>query len=163
MEPIYEKYDNEQFAQGEFDADGDGIPSLTAWKAEGEDVVNTIGGGIQFAVIPQRLDLKVTYSYSEVDGEIDFSIPGGTVPSFNTVDDTKLHTLDANLKYNIWGGYFVTVGYLWEKFDYDDFNKEGFSSVPTDAAGNLNGAILSDTLWSDYNAYIFYTKLSLKF
>ena len=159
---IYEHYRNEQIARGDFDEDGSGTV-VTDWKAKGRDTVNTLGGGITYAVIPDRLDFKFTYSYSDIDGKIDFDLPNGSVPGFDTVDDTKFHTLDANLKYNVWGGFFVTVGYIWEKFDYDDFNKEGFTNVPTDANGNYQGAILSDTLWDDYTAHIVYSKVGYKF
>jgi MtrB/PioB family decaheme-associated outer membrane protein len=160
---VYENYENKQQARGEFDEDGDGISTVTDWKAEGKDKVNTFGGGITYAVILDKLDFKFTYSYSDIDGKIDFSLPNGSVPSFDTVDDTKFHTLDANLKYNMWGGFFVTLGYTWEKFDYDDYNQEGFTNVPTDTGGNFQGAILSDTLWEDYSAHIFYSKMTFKF
>ena len=160
---IYEKYKNKQKAQGEFDEDGDGLSNITDWQAEGEDRVDTFGGGITYAVIPERLDFNLTYSYSKVDGKIDFSIPNGSVTDFDTVDDSTLQTMDAKLKYNIWGGYFVTLGYAWQRFDYDDYNKDGFTFVPTDAAGNFNGAVLADTLFEDYDAHIVYTKFTYKF
>jgi len=160
---VYENYKNKQQARGDFDEDGDGTSTVTDWRAEGKDEVNTIGGGITYAVIRDKLDFKLTYSYSDIDGKIDFDIPNGSVPSFDKVDDTKFHSMDANLKYNVWGGFFVTLGYTWEKFDYDDYNKEGFTNVPTDAAGNFQGAILSDTLWEDYSAHIIYSKVSFKF
>ncbi len=160
---VYEKYKNKQKAQGEFDEDGDGIATVTDWRADGEDRVDTFGGGITYAVIPDRLDFNLSYSYSKVDGKIEFSIPDGSVPDFDTVDDTTLHTLNAKLKYNIWGGYFVTLGYVWQKFDYNDYNKEGFTNVPTDAAGNFNGAVLADTLWQDYDVHIIYAKFTYKF
>ncbi len=160
---VYENYKNKQQARGEFDEDNDGISTVTDWRAEGEDKVNTFGGGITYAILPGRLDFKLSYAYSKVNGKIDFSIPNGSVPDFDTVDDTTLQTLDTNLKYNFWDSFFVTVGYRWEKFDYDDYNLEGFTNVPTDAGGNYNGAILSDTLWEDYAAHLFYTKLTYKF
>jgi hypothetical protein len=74
-----------------------------------------------------------------------------------------LHRLDASLKYNIWKGFFVTLGYVWEKFDYDDYNTDGFTYVPADAGGNYQGAVLSDTLWEDYDAHMFYSKFSIRF
>jgi MtrB/PioB family decaheme-associated outer membrane protein len=160
---IYEKYKNKQKAQGEFDEDGDGITTLTVWKAEGTDDVHTFGGGLTWTIMPERLDFKLKYSYSKVDGKIDFSVPSGTVTSFDEVGDSTLQTLDAKLKYNIWGGYYITFGYIWEKFDYDDYNKDGFTNVPTDASGNFNGAILADSLWDDYAAQILYLKLSYNF
>jgi hypothetical protein len=160
---VYEKYKNRQKAQGEFDEDGDGISTVTNWKAEGEDRVDTFGSGITYAVILDQLDFDLSYSYSKVDGKIDFSIPNGSVTDFDAVDDSTLQTLDAKLKYNIWGGYFVTLGYVWQKFDYDDYNKKGFTFVPTDAAGNYNGAVLADSLWEDYSAHIIYSKFTYKF
>ena len=160
---IYENYENRQIARGEFDEDGDGVFTVTDWKAEGKDEVNTVGGGVTYAVIRDKLDFRIKYSYSDIDGRIDFALPDGSVPDFDTVNDTKFHSLDANLKYNIWGGFFVTLGYIWEKFDYDDYDKDGFTNVPTDASGNFQGAILSDTLWEDYDAHIVYSKFSIKF
>jgi MtrB/PioB family decaheme-associated outer membrane protein len=160
---IYEKYKNKQKAQGEFDEDGDGISTVTDWKADGQDQINTFGGGINYIVLPERLDFDLKYSYAKVDGKIDFSIPNGSVDDFDTVNDSTLQTLEAKLKYNFWGGCFMTLGYVWENFDYDDYNKEGFTYVPTDAAGNFNGAVLADTLWDDYDAHIVYAKLTYRF
>ena len=141
---------------------GNGFPPRTIpparrsgdWSAESTDEVNTIGGGIRFQLIPKRLDLDVRYSYSEVTGDIEFASPlGGAedpnpyVPAaFPEMDNTKLHTLDAKLKYAIGKGFSLTIGYLWEKFDYDDFNSQGFTNVPTDDAGLYNGALLIGTL-----------------
>jgi MtrB/PioB family decaheme-associated outer membrane protein len=147
----YEKYENKQKGFGEFDGGPD-----TDWDAEGQDVINTVGGGIKFAVIPDRLDFDISYSYSDVDGEIDFDIPGGGVIDWDTVDETQLHILDSKLRYRIWRGYFVTLGYLYEKFDYDDYNTQGFTNTPTDA-------ILAGTLPEDYTAHIGYMKLIYKF
>jgi len=160
---IYEKYKNKQKARGDFDEEGDGITTLTDWKAEGTDDVNTFGGGLKWAVMPEKLNLKLNYSYSKVDGKIDFSVPSGTVSSFDEVGDSTFQTLDARLMYNIWRGYYVTLGYIWEKFDYEDYDKDGFTNVPTDASGNYNGAVLSDALWDDYDAQILYLKFSYVF
>ena len=160
---VFEKYNNKQKARGEFDEDGDGISAITDWKAEGTDDVNTFGGGLTWTIMPERLDFKLKYSYSKVDGKIDFSVPNGSVPDFDDVDDSTLQILDAKVKYNIWRGYYATLGFLWEKFDYDDINKDGFTKVPTDASGNFNGAVLADTLWEDYDAKILYMKLSYRF
>jgi MtrB/PioB family decaheme-associated outer membrane protein len=147
----HEKYTNKQKGFGEFDGGPD-----TIWEAQGNDVINTVGGGVKFAVIPDRLDFDISYSYSDVDCEIDFDIPGGGVVDWDTVDETQLHILDTKLISRIWGGFFLTLGYLYEKFDYDDFNTKGFTNTPTDA-------ILAGTLPENYTAHIVYTKLTYKF
>lgn len=159
----FEKYDNKQKASGEFDEDGDGISTVTDWQAKGIDDVNTFGGGLKWAIVSERLDLDLKYSYSKVNGKIEFSVPNGSVPSFDDANDSTLQTLDAKLNYNIWGGYYLTLGYLWEKFDYNDYNRDGFTNVPTDESGNFNGAVLADSLWEDYDAKIVYLKMMYKF
>jgi MtrB/PioB family decaheme-associated outer membrane protein len=147
----YEKYENKQRGFGEFNGGPD-----TTWDAEGQDVINTAGGGIKLAVIPDRLDFDISYSYSDVDGEINFDIPGGGVVDWDTVDETQLHILDSKFRYRIWKGYYFTLGYLYEKFEFNDFNTEGFTNTPTDA-------ILAGTLPEDYTAHIGYMKLTYKF
>ena len=93
----------------------------------------------------------------------DFDIPGGGVVDFDTVDETTLHVLDAKFNYNIGWGFYITLGYLYENFDFDDYQLDGFQLVPTDAAGAYNGAILADTLIEDYDVHMVYTKLTYKF
>ncbi|MGW8300565.1 MAG: MtrB/PioB family decaheme-associated outer membrane protein [Desulfobacterales bacterium] len=147
----YEKYENTQKGFGEFDGGPD-----TDWDAKGRDVINTAGGGIKFGIIPDRLDFDISYSYSKVDGNIDFNVPGGGAVDWDSVDETELHILDTKLSYHIWKGCFLTLGYVYEKFKYDDYNVEGFTHTPTDA-------ILAGTLPQDYTAHIGYMKLTYKF
>ncbi len=160
---VYEKYKNEQIAQGQFDANNDGLLTVTDWLAEGQDEINTFGLGVKYALIPSRLDFDLSYSFTKTDGKIDFAIPNGAVDNFDTVDDSKLHALDTRFTYNFYKGYYFILGYYWERFDYDDYNKQGFTTVPTDAAGAYNGALLSDSLWEPYNAYFIYANFAVKF
>ena len=57
---VFEQYDNDQKAQGGFDADNDGISTVTDWRAEGRDIINTIGLGTKYAIIPNKLDFDLT-------------------------------------------------------------------------------------------------------
>ena len=83
---------------------------------------------------------------------------------FSAVDDTKTHMLNTKLIYhNTSLDFDVAVGYLWEKFDYTDFAAEGFSYVPTDTAGNYQGALLAGTLPQDYDAHVVYTKITFRY
>jgi hypothetical protein len=154
----YEKYENKQKGRGEFD----GGPIID-WNVGGTDEISTFGGGIKVAVIPDRLGFALNFSYSKVDGDIDFDVADGSAEDFDTVDETELYNLDTSLTYNIFAGYYVSLGYYWEKFDYDDYNTEGFAFVPVDDTGAFNGAILSGTLPEDYNTHIFYTTFTIKF
>jgi hypothetical protein len=160
---VFEQYDNDQKAQGRFDENNDGITTVTDWRAEGRDIINTIGLGTKYALIPNKLDFDLTYSFTKTDGRIDFSIPNGSVDNFGTVDDSKLHALDTRLTYNFYKGYYFILGYYWERFEYDDINKQGFTNVPMDTTGAYNGALLADSLWEPYNAYFIYTNFAVRF
>ena len=175
----YEKYDYEQRARqwtpggiGNPFTDDTGLQSLSNWEADGEDIVNTVTAELNWAIIPDKLDSDLSYSYSEVNGEIDFFSPLGTavddanpfIPiGWGAVDETRLHTLHAKIKYRLWKSLSCTLGYMYEKFDFDDFEKQGFTNIPTDATGTFNGAILMNTLIKDYDVHVLYTKLSYRF
>ena len=154
----HEIYENEQRAMqngGATDFD---------WTADGKDLVDTLGGGFKLALIPDLLDLDLIYAYSEVDGNLEFSSPSGSYDDFSAVDDTKTHMLNTKLIYhNTFLDFDVALGYLWEKFDYTDFAAEGFSYVPTDTAGNYQGALLAGTLPQDYDAHVIYTRITFRY
>lgn len=144
--------------------------SYSNWEAEGKDRVNTLGGGMKFAIMPKKLDFKLTYSYSKTNGKIKLSSPLGVpdlnpfIPlDFTEVDDTKFQTLDANLKGYISKGLSVTLGYTWEKFDIKDFTTFGFEHIPTTIPGAYQGLLLMGTLPQSYNVNMVYTKLTYNF
>jgi opacity protein-like surface antigen len=149
-----------------------GLESNSNWDADHEDKVNTVGLGVDVAILPKKLSLKVAYSYSRSDGKIRLSSPVGTAATdnnaftpvdFTEVDDVKLHTLNARLRYQVNKSLAVAVGYMWEKFDIRDFNLSGFTNVPTTAAGAYNGALLMGTLPKDYDVNVVYAKLVYSF
>lgn len=150
----FEKYENIQRAN-----DG-----TSDWTAVGEDQVNTIGGGLTVILIPDRLDLGLTYAFSDVDGKADFTSPSGDFAAFSAVDDTQIHALDTQVKYHFSRNLTLSLGYLWEKFDYDDdLSAAGFSFVPTDSGGNYQGALLSGALPEDYDVHILYSQIIFRY
>ena len=153
----YEKYQNTQRSRE------NGLGSDFDWSARGEDRIDTFGGGMTLALIPQRLDLQLNYAYSQVDGRTAFRSPAGSFADCTAVDDTTLHTLNTKLMYHLSTNLVLTLGYLWEKFDYEDENTLGFAYVPTDAAGNYQGALLAGALPRDYDVQVVYTQLTFRY
>jgi len=153
----HERYKNRQRANGSVG------PTVSEWFAENEDRVHTVGAGIDISLIPKRLDLSVSYSLSDVDGDILFFTPAQDTSGFPIVDETRLQILNAKLKCHVGKGFYVTVGYLYEKFDFDDFQNQGFAYVPTDTAGLYNGALLMGTLTEGYKANVGYVTISYRF
>lgn len=153
----HERYKNRQNANGSV-----GLTE-SEWLAENEDRVHTVGAGIDISLIPKRLDLSVSYSLSDVDGDIHFFTPAQDTSDFPIVDETRLQTLDASLKCHVARGFYVSVGYLYEKFDFDDFQNQGFTHVPTDTTGLYNGAFLMGTLTESYESNVGYVKFTYRF
>ena len=157
---VYENYKNRQKDKGEVPSS----PPVDAdWFSRSEDVVNTIGAELQFKLIPQVLDLDLTYSLSDVDGNIDFYTPAASIAEFSNADDARLYMLGAKLNYQAWKNCLLTFGYLWEKLDYGDFNVAGFTNVPVDSGGNFNGAYLMGTLPKGYSSHVVYLRIAYRF
>jgi hypothetical protein len=139
----FEYYKNRQKDFGEVPS----APLVDAdWFSRSEDLINTVGAGVQAALIPEKLDLDISYSFSKVDGKLEFFTPAVNTEDFDTVDETRLHILDSKLRYRASKHWTVTLGHVWEKFDYDDYNRDGFTNVPLDSGGASNGAYLMGTL-----------------
>jgi MtrB/PioB family decaheme-associated outer membrane protein len=156
----YEYYKNRQKDFGEVPS----TPTVDAdWFSRSKDYVNTVGAGVKLVLIPETLDLDTSYSFSDVDGKIDFFTPAANTEDFNTVDETRLHILETKLHYRAWKPCLFTLGYVYENFDYDDYNTDGFTNVPTDSGGNSNGAYLMDTLPEDYDVHVLYLRVSYRF
>jgi MtrB/PioB family decaheme-associated outer membrane protein len=156
----YEYYKNRQKDFGEVPS----TPTVDAdWFSRSKDIVNTVGAGVQAVLIPEKLDLDISYSFSDVDGKIDFFTPAVDTDDFDTVDETRLHILESKLNYRAWKPCLFTLGYVYEKFDYDDYNKDGFTNVPTDSGGNSNGAYLMGTLPEDYDIHVLYLRVAYTF
>ena len=156
----YEYYKNRQKDFGEVPS----APLVDAdWFSRSEDIVNTVGARVQAGLIPDKLDLDISYSFADVDGKIDFYTPAADTDDFNTVDETTIHILETKLNYTAWKPLVFTLGHIYEKFDYDDYNKDGFSNVPTDAGGNSNGAYLMGTLPEDHEVNVVYLRVTYRF
>ena len=150
-----------------------GLDSPSNWIAENQDRTNTVGAGLNAALLPSKLDFDITYSFSTTDGEVALSSPVGannavdpnnfTPAGFAQVDDIKIQTLDAKVKLHFNKGLSLAVGYLWEIFDISDFSDNGFDFVPTTATGTFNGGVLMGVLPKDYTASVIYTKLIYRF
>ncbi len=173
----HEKYKSDQKArQWSPGSTGDPYVSETThssasnWTAESEDKMDTVGGGLKFALIPKKLGLDVSYSYAQSKGEIRPSSPVGSpdandfVPvDFKQVDNTKLQTLHVKAEYTIRKGLSITLGYMWERFDIEDYETTGFEYVPTTLADAYNGATLMGALLKDYDVNVLYAKLTYRF
>jgi hypothetical protein len=48
---------------------------------------------------------------------------------------------------------------MWERFETEDFNQNGFALVPTNADNEYGGALFTGSLWENYDVSVFYFKV----
>ena len=152
--------------------------SYSNWDASSEDRVHTVGGGVTFTLCPKTLYFDVNYAYTNASGDVTFySALGapdemGAATDANTflptpwtmVDQTILQRVNPKVRYRLDKNWNLTVGYLWEKFKFNDFTGSGYMAVPTNAAGEYNGAMLSGTWpFEDYEVSLAYAGVKYKF
>lgn len=130
------------------------------WTVAGNDRVDTIGGNLRTKLIDDRLSLDISYSYSKAEGNLDFTMNGTEYSQFNKVDDSRFHIFETEMKYRAGEKWAYSLGFLWEKARYSDYDKEGFTYVPSNTLGFYQGALLMGIIHQDYDVTQVYFKLA---
>jgi len=119
------------------------------WFSQVADRVDSYGGGVGFALIPQKLSLSATGRYQKVNGNNDISAPvGGAVEvakrplggplGFTAYDDTRLATVTTELTYTLPRSWAVTVGGWYEDYKIEDANAAPLNYLPGGLFLNAN-------------------------
>ena len=90
------------------------------WTTDGKDYVHTIGGGLDYVVIPKKLTFNLDYSISQAHSRTDASGPNPNAVDYPAVRN-RFQQLDAMFRYDIARGVFVRTGYRFERYDENDF------------------------------------------
>jgi len=103
------------------------------WTLLLKDKVDSFGGGFNMAVIKDKLDFNLSYSYSNIKGTADFfSPPGGANLSDavnftnNNLDSTTLQILRAQLMYKLSRRVSVAFSYWYEQYDLSDIARNDY-------------------------------------
>ena len=135
------------------------------WRSVNTDTIDTYGVGADVSLIPNRLNLKLTWSFSEADTIIRSFNPvtptSGTAAQRNTAtalnlptDNTNLHTLIAALRYKLTKNWSLKGEYRWEQFRETNFQTDtilltGLAGLPPTTDVYLGAKFLQD-----YDAHI---------
>ena len=135
------------------------------WRSVNTDTIDTYGVGADVTLIPNRLNLKLTWSFSEADTIIRSFNPvtptSGTAAQRNTAtalnlptDNTNLHTLIAALRYKLTKNWSLKGEYRWEQFRETNFQTD--TIVLTGLAGlpPTTDVFLGAKFVQDYDAHI---------
>lgn len=123
------------------------------WWVDNEDKIHTVGAGVRFDVIPERLDLGVDYIYMHATGGIDLllgsTLAGGDPPNQAYPDLlSRVHDVNVTSNLQITRNLSFRVGYLYENFDSHDWQVDGVT--PT----TLTEVIASGRSAPHYTAHV---------
>ncbi|MGA8259644.1 MAG: MtrB/PioB family decaheme-associated outer membrane protein [Arenicellales bacterium] len=105
----------------------------SAWARDATDRVHSLGAGLTWNAIRDKLDIDVDYTASLAS--TDFSFSGGSalqpVTDAPTLKST-LHSIDVKGDWKLKKGRRLRIGYTFEYFNSDDFTVDGIdvNSVP---------------------------------
>ncbi|WP_337287038.1 MtrB/PioB family decaheme-associated outer membrane protein [Candidatus Methylomirabilis sp.] len=135
------------------------------WRSLNRDKVDTYGVGTDVALIPKRLNFRLTYTFSDADTIINSFNP--VTPTSGTgaqqasakavrypVANTNLHTLIAALRYNVTTNWSLKGEYRFERFKEKDWSTDtigqsGLTNLPATTDTFLGAQFLQN-----YEAHI---------
>ena len=135
----------------------DGAGSANNWIANHDNDAHTVGAGVSHQYAEGRVKLSADYWFSDSVEEITFATGANLV---GALDMPKLKTRNHNARFT--GRYRwspnvdISMRYLYQKFDIDDFATDGFSPGSSTAPNVLT---LFGTLpdFDAHTAMVFFT------
>ena len=120
------------------------------WGQTEEFDTMAYGINLEYPAMEDRLRLILSWDHSVVDGKTDFSPSSGGYTNLTDVDDCTVQRLEAKGIYTLNRMWDLKLGYVFEKFDLDDGQYDGYTYLPPGAT--LTGAYAEQ----DYDAHIIY-------
>ncbi|MBI3325840.1 MAG: MtrB/PioB family outer membrane beta-barrel protein, partial [Nitrospinae bacterium] len=144
------------------------------WVAKNNDVVDTVGAGIDVVLIPKKLDGRLAWNFSTASGKLRAFNPvapsGGTAAqntSARTFDfpeiKDRLHQLEASLKYHVTPASFIRFRYIFEKFDITDFRTDDIQPFMGTVDTATGTSIFLGAQVRDYTAHILALTVGYRF
>jgi MtrB/PioB family decaheme-associated outer membrane protein len=165
------------YAYGEFEwtkfwqaqADSTGLP----WEGDQLDRSMGYGIGTEVYVIPKKLTLIFQHDYLKSNGNVDFSLDPGILAGLATAtqenidigkwDDYTLYSFMLKAVYNISNHWEASLGYYFERFDYNDAQLDNYLFAPA-TGSNSNQAFLTGAYKDQsYTEHLVFTGLTYRF
>lgn len=177
---LFGSFDYERIRQDQFQRQTTGAvdPSLPPtptnfnWTAAQKDENYSYSAGAEIFIIPEKLTLLLQYSYLQADGSVDYAylLGANPLPAGKTQDNIDLSNWNGyklsyfliRLSYNVTKSLSVAAGYVYEKYDYNDAQYDGYQYVP--AVTGTNGAYLTGAYNNaSYESHVGFVTLSYRF
>ncbi len=151
------------------------------WKSVSTDVINTYGVGADATLIPNRLNFKLMWTYSDAKTIIDSfnpvtpssgqavaTVPPGTsagsplpgaqrstATAYNfPTDSTSLNTLTASLRYYLTKNWSMKAQFQWERFRETNWQTDTLGLTGPTNLPPQTDVYLGAKFLQDYDAYI---------
>jgi MtrB/PioB family decaheme-associated outer membrane protein len=150
-------------------------PTTTAfnWTIAETDYNWGYGAGTEIFVLPKALTFRLQYSYVKSKGYADYTYLRTFVPAdlgrnndnidLNSVDNYSLRYFLARATYSPVKSLSFSAGWIWEKYNYDDAQMNGYKYVPTSSAGAPLSYLTGAYANPNYTANVFFVSASYLF
>jgi hypothetical protein len=150
-------------------------PTATAfnWTVSETDYNWAYGVGTEVYAIPKKLTFKFQYTFVKSHGFADYTYLVGLnpLPPTRTQDNIDIGNLDnytltyflAKATYNPIKSLSISLGYVYEKYIYDDAQYNGYQYVPTSSTGGNLGFLTGAYANQNYRANIYFASASYLF
>jgi hypothetical protein len=132
----------------------------TSWSSKDKDTTNTVGAGVDFDALPDRLSVGVQYLFAKSKGSVDTTTAAGSVSPPFPNNKTTLHNVSVQGNLQITRNLSMRVGYLFENFSSHDWATQAM--CPTCLSGN-NEVIASGERPPKYDAHVVSLSMIYRF
>ena len=104
------------------------------WTATLKDNVDTVGAGSKIVLVKEKLDLDLSYSFSQVKGTSNFFSPPGGAILGNAVnftkglDTTKIQTARCQFLWKFMRNLSIAFSYWYEQYDLNDITRNDYKT-----------------------------------
>ncbi len=136
------------------------VNPLDNWNSDVTDKVDSVGGGVNIALVPDKWSWNTFGRFQKVDGFNDLSSPPGGTPdvafSIERYDDTRILSLSSEVAYRASANWSLGLGGWFEDYEADD-------AATTGLVYYVPGALFLNANDGNYRAVTGWLKLTYRF
>jgi MtrB/PioB family decaheme-associated outer membrane protein len=127
------------------------------WSVDTRDRINTVGGRLEWAAIPDKLDVSAEYTFSKALTGFDLEGGSGLQPVLGIPDvESHIHSLGVSADYHLESNMSLKFAYRFEALTTEDFALDGVEANNTRVLGLGESS-------PDYVAHVFAVSFKYRF
>jgi hypothetical protein len=148
-------------------------PTNFNWTTTETDRTWAYALGSDLYAIPKKLTFKLQYTFIQSQGSADYTYLLGANPlpptrnqdniDITSLDSYTLRTFLVKATYNPIKSLSLSLGYVYEKFTYDDGQFNGYQYTPVSSTGGTLGYLTGAYANQNYRANVYFASVSYLF